>query len=190
MFEHLLEISAHPVWVFMAIVLASYIYEDAAIVFAALLAADGTTSLSLAFSAIAIGIITGDLGLYGLGYLAQRFPSLRRRLFGQDQGDRFLPLFRLNFIKNILLVRFAPGLRFLFYTACGLFKANVAQFIVGVSVATALWVSVVFTLIYLLGATVWQQYGHWQWTLLPVILLLLYAANRKVKRRFAEAGPA
>lgn len=188
MFEQFLEISAHPAWVFIAIVMASYIYEDLAIVLAALLAANGTASLPLAIIAIYVGIITGDLGLYALGYLAQRYAGLRRRLFGHNNGDRFVPLFRQSFIKNILLVRFAPGLRFLFYTACGLFKANMVKFIIGVSIATALWVSIVFILIYQLGVNVWQQYGHWQWVLLPVVLLLLYISSRQVKRRVAGAG--
>ncbi len=183
MLDQLLTYAGHPVFMFIAIILASYVLEDLAIVSAAILAADNVISVPLAAVAILVGIISGDIGLYLMGYLAQSHQRLREHLFKQKNLERFRPIFKINLVYNIIIIRFVPGLRFLCYTTCGLFKAHFWYFILGVTLATALWVTVVFTLIYQLGSSTWLQYGQWKWALVPVALLLLYFSNRYFKGR-------
>ncbi len=58
---------------FLGVVLLSYLLEDLAIVTAATLAVEQVIPTPLALLAIFTGIATGDIGLYWLGKLAQRY---------------------------------------------------------------------------------------------------------------------
>ena len=60
----------HPLLQATAIVLGTFILEDAATVIAAMQTADGSLSGPLALASLYVGIAVGDLGLYGLGWLA------------------------------------------------------------------------------------------------------------------------
>jgi len=184
--DQLLAYAGHPLFMFIAIILASYVLEDLAIVSVAILAADNIVSIPLAATAILAGIISGDIGLYLLGYLAQTHQGLRNHLFKKRNLERFRPIFKTNLVYNILIIRFVPGLRFLCYTSCGLFRAHFWHFVLGVTIATGLWVAVVFSLIYQLGSSTWLQYSHWKWALVPVALLLLYFSNRYFKGRLEK----
>jgi hypothetical protein len=69
------------------------VLEDAATAGAALLAADGIVPVSVAIVALFVGITLGDLGLYGLGWLAARNARARRMLqhrAAQDMSNRKL----------------------------------------------------------------------------------------------------
>ena len=68
----------HPLLQATAIVLGTFILEDAATVIAAIQTADGSLSGPLALASLYVGIAVGDLGLYGLGWLAARFPPVTR----------------------------------------------------------------------------------------------------------------
>lgn len=184
--DYLLSFSVQPAWVFLVIVLASYILEDLAIIAAAVIAADQIIPVPLAFYAILMGIVSGDIGLYLIGHYSKKHPALNRWLNKNNRQQRYERFFESNLIKNILLIRFVPGLRFVCYTSCGVFRAHFGQFIVGVAVAGILWVSAVFTVIYQLGTSSWLEYSEWKWMLIPVALMLLIVSNRQIVQRFQK----
>lgn len=179
MIDYLLNISNQPVWVFFAIILSSYILEDLAIIAAALLATEQLISIPMAASAIMIGIISGDIGLYILGYIANKHQGIKKRLLRKNRHQRYSTIINTNLLKNILFIRFIPGLRFVYYTSCGLLNINLTRFVLGVTFATSLWVAVVFSFIYLLGSNAWFENNHLKWALIPVAMLLLYLFNRR-----------
>ena len=186
MLDYLLSLSTQPIWVFIAIVLASYILEDLAIVSAAVIAADQIIPAPLAVYAILTGIISGDIGLYFIGYFFKKHSSVSQWLDKKNRVQRYDGLFKTQLIKNIILIRFVPGLRFVCYTSCGVFKAHLGQFIMGVTIAGLFWVSVVFTTIYQLGTSSWLEYSDWKWMLIPVALTLLLISNRQITQHFIQ----
>ena len=63
-----------------AIILATFILEDAATVAAAMQVQDGDLSVWVALVSLYAGIVLGDLGLYGLGRLSACVPWVARQL--------------------------------------------------------------------------------------------------------------
>lgn len=179
MIDYLLNISTQPAWIFVAIILSSYILEDLAIISAAMLAADQLISIPLAVSAIMIGIISGDIGLYIMGLWARSHERLTEKLLKKDRHEYLSNILNGQLLKNILLIRFIPGLRFLCYTSCGLFKVHFGRYTLGISLAAFLWVLVVFSIIYQLGSHAWFEHSKWKWSLVPVAMLMLYFLNRR-----------
>jgi len=178
MIDYLLSFSSQPAWIFFGIILASYILEDMAIIVAALLAAEQLISVPMAATAIMTGIISGDIGLYILGHFAKKHHFIKQKLIKNERHLKYSNIFNTHLLKNILFIRFIPGLRFICYTSCGLLNINIGRFIFGVALATALWVSVVFSIIYILGANTWTANSHWKWAIAPVAMLMLYLFNR------------
>ena len=157
----------------------SYILEDLAIISAAILAAEQMISVPMAATAILCGIISGDIGLYFMGYIAREKTSLKQRITRHNRHQSLLKAIDENLYVNILLIRFVPGLRFICYTSCGLFKINLFRFTLGVTIATSLWVMVVFTFIYQLGSSSWLENSYWKWAIAPVAIAILYFSNRR-----------
>lgn len=184
--DYLLSFSTQTAWVFLVIILVSYVLEDLAIIAAAVIAADQIIPATLAFYAILIGIISGDIGLYFMGYLFKKYPRINQWLNKEGRQPRYETIFKTNLIKNILLIRFVPGLRFVCYTSCGIFRAHLGQFVLAVAIAGIIWVTVVFTLIYQLGSSSWLEYSDWKWLIIPIALSLLIVSNRQVMQRFMK----
>ncbi|HUB13816.1 MAG TPA: hypothetical protein VMB34_17850, partial [Acetobacteraceae bacterium] len=67
------------------IILATFVLEDAATVLAAMQAEQGGISIGLALGSLFVGIVLGDLWLYGMGWLAARVPWIKRLLPPQRQ---------------------------------------------------------------------------------------------------------
>ena len=187
MIDYLLNLSTQPTWIFVGIILASYVLEDIAIVGAAILAVDQLISVPLAGSAIMIGIISGDIGLYTMGYIVQKHPGLKQWLVNKDSQNKFTTILDSNLIKNILFIRFVPGLRFVCYTSCGLFNVNFKYYVLGISLATSLWVMLVFTVVFQLGSNVWTEHSQWKWLLVPLAMVVLYFSNRQCMRNLKQA---
>lgn len=178
MIDYLLSFSSQPAWIFFAIILASYILEDMAIIAAALLATEQLISIPMAASAIMIGIISGDIGLYIIGFIANKHQAIKQKLLNKNRHQKYSSIFNNNLLKNILFIRFIPGLRFVCYTSCGLFNIHLGRFVLGVALASALWVTVVFSIIYTLGSNAWVDNSHWKWAIIPLAMLMLYLFNR------------
>jgi len=183
MVDSLLKLSTEPMWIFASIILLSYMLEDLAIVTAAVLAAEQVISVQYSSFAIIIGIISGDVGLYFIGFLANKHTSVKKYLANSQKSYKFFNALDKNLVKNILIIRFVPGLRFIFYTSCGLLKVSFWRYFLGVSIATAMWVIVVFTVIYRLGSSDWLEESAYKWAIAPVALLILYIFNRRYMQK-------
>lgn len=180
MYEVLLETFQHPLILAALILLGTYILEDAAIVSAALLSADGLIPSELAFAALFLGIFTGDLGLYGLGLLLTRFQWLERFL-KTHAVDRAGIWLKDKMVVTVLMVRLIPGLRLPVYTACGFFRLSFICFLLLVLAASLLWTAAIFYGFYAVGAMFWADLGTWKWILLPVIALLIMYGHKALK---------
>ena len=163
----------------LLIILSTYILEDAAIISAALLSADGMIAPELAFLALTIGIATGDIGLYGMGVLLKRWRWLVRWINTErvNEAGHWL---EKKMISTILLVRIIPGLRLPTYLACGFFQLPFTRFFLLVILATIVWTGGVFSGLYLFGAMFWAELSPWKWLLIPVLIAVILIGRRQV----------
>ena len=152
----------HPVLQAMAIIIGTFILEDAATVLAAMQADNGKLSTLLALIALYVGIMLGDLGLYGLGWLAARVPMVARYLPPQ-RTDGIRSWLRGRVFRAVLVSRFLPGMRLPTYTTCGFVGADLRQFSLAVVTATLCWTSLLFCASLRIGQVLIDHFGAWRW---------------------------
>lgn len=148
-----------------SIVLGTFILEDAATVLAAMQAETGGLPIWLALLSLYLGIVLGDLGLYGLGRLCAMVPWVYR-LVGRERirrGQDWLHGRRRRVFKVVFASRFLPGMRLPTYTACGFFAADFRQFVLAAIVATLIWTSLLFGASLRVGKLLMEHFGVWRW---------------------------
>src|SRR3984885_7269346 len=126
-----------------AIILGTFILEDAATVAAAMQVEDGGLPAWLALVSLYAGIVLGDLGLYGLGRLSAHVAWIARQLPPHRQ-EAIRAWISGRIFKVVLVSRFLPGLRLPTYTTCGFVGADFGQFTLAAILATACWTSLLF----------------------------------------------
>ena len=174
---YLFEAGRDPLVLAAAILVATFILEDAATIAAAMLAADGLLPLPLALAALFAGIVLGDMGLYGLGRIAAGNAWIRRKLqqrivldLRRWMGQRLVPL--------VVSARFIPGARLSAYTATGLLGLSFRRFTLAASGATALWITLVFAAVFLCGIAFPDRLGPYRWLAAGLMVLTLIALRR------------
>ncbi|EGR1703395.1 DedA family protein [Vibrio cholerae] len=170
--------SSSPFWVFLGIVVLSYLLEDVAIVTAAGLASQQLTPMPFALLAIFIGIATGDIALYYLGRYSRYFRAMRYRLLTNPYFRQVRRRLLARPFINLFTIRFIPGLRTVGYTLSGYVALPLRLFTAAVLMATALWTAVVFFAIYQLGSQAWFQASEYRWWWLCLLVVLLLVFNR------------
>jgi membrane protein DedA with SNARE-associated domain len=145
-----------------AIVLGTFVLEDAATVLAAMQVDEGKLPASLALAALYAGIILGDLGLYGLGRLSAKLPMIARYL-PPHRTEAIRAWLQGRVFKVVLASRFLPGLRLPTYTTCGFVGADLRQFACAVVIATVCWTSLLFGASLRLGQVLIDHFGAWRW---------------------------
>ena len=147
---------------FLAILLGTFVLEDAATVLAAVRAEEGGIAIPVALLALYAGIVIGDIGLYGLGALARQVPPVRRWL--PDERTRPARNWICARVFRVVLVsRFLPGMRLPTYTACGYFRANIRLFALAAIFATLIWTSLLFGVSLHVGHFLIEHFGAWRW---------------------------
>ncbi len=149
----------------LAIVLGTFILEDAATVLAAMQAETGGLPIWLALVSLYTGIVLGDLGLYGLGRLCAQVPWIYR-LVGERRihtGQDWLHGRRRRVFKVVFVSRFLPGMRLPTYTACGFLQADFGQFALAAIAAVLIWTSLLFGVSLRVGKVLMAHFGAWRW---------------------------
>jgi membrane protein DedA with SNARE-associated domain len=145
-----------------AVIIGTFILEDAATVVAAMQVGQGALSLPVALGALYVGIVLGDLGLYGLGRLSAHIGWLARRLPPHRQ-DAVRAWISGRVFKIVLVSRFLPGLRLPTYTTCGFVGADLRQFTLATVIATTCWTSLLFAVSLRVGQVLMDHLGAWRW---------------------------
>jgi membrane protein DedA with SNARE-associated domain len=176
----------HPALQAGAIILATFILEDAATVLAAMQAAAGALSIPLALGSLYVGIVLGDAGVYGLGWLATLIPWIRRLLPPQQTAVVRAWLHGRVF-QVVLISRFLPGLRLPTYTTCGYLHASFRKFILASMSATIVWTSALFALSLKIGDVLMAHFGVWRWAGGIALILFMLLAGRFATRLWKDA---
>src|SRR5438876_9726410 len=143
-----------------AIILLSFVSEDAATISSALSIFGGPISWPLGFVSCFAGIWLGDLGLYSLARCAGKNVLRSRwlaRLADPATITRCEKTFAQNSTFTLIASRFIPGTRLPTYLAAGLFAMPACRFALITAIGALLWISVFFALTKLFGshAVVW-----------------------------------
>ncbi|HEY0183173.1 MAG TPA: VTT domain-containing protein [Rhodopila sp.] len=160
-----------------AIILGTFILEDAATVAAAMQAEDGSLSPWLALLSLYAGIVLGDLGLYGLGRLSAHVPWVARQLPPHRQ-EAIRAWISGRIFKVVLVSRFLPGLRLPTYTTCGFVGADLRQFTLAAIAATACWTSLLFAVSLKMGQFLMDHLGAWRWAGAAGFVVFIILAGR------------
>lgn len=145
-----------------AIILATFVLEDAATVLAAMQAEQGGISIGLALGSLFVGIVLGDLWLYGMGWLSARLRWVQR-LLPPHRQETVRAWLNGRVFKVVFVSRFLPGLRLPTYTTCGFLGADLRQFTLAAVVATTCWTTMLFGVSLRVGQFLMDHFGAWRW---------------------------
>jgi membrane protein DedA with SNARE-associated domain len=174
----LLTLAGHsPLFQAVAIVLATFVLEDAATVLAAMQVAQGGISVTVALGSLFVGIVLGDLGLYGLGRLSARLRWVAR-LLPPHRNAAISAWLKGRVFMVVLVSRFLPGLRLPTYTTCGFLRADFRQFALAAVVATTCWTSLLFGASLRVGQFLMDHFGAWRWLGAAGFVLFVIVAGR------------
>jgi membrane protein DedA with SNARE-associated domain len=174
----LLALAGHAAWVQVAaIIIATFILEDAATVAAAMQVEDGALPAWLALVSLYAGIVLGDLGLYGLGRLSAYVPWVARQLPPHRQ-EAIRAWISGRIFGVVLVSRFLPGLRLPTYTTCGFVGADLRQFTLAAILATAAWTSLLFAASMRVGHFLMDHLGAWRWAGAAGFIAFIIVAGR------------
>ncbi|TBR37715.1 DedA family protein [Marinomonas agarivorans] len=179
MFEFFTDANQNPLILMLIIILTSYILEDAAIIGAALLAADSSLPYSLGLIAVFTGIVSGDLILYYLGVSGHKINWVHEKL-SSPKGLAIKSRFNHRAFLSVFIIRFIPGLRGIGYLVCGALRVNVFIFLASILFASSIWCGLIYSAIYWLGDALWLTNSPWRWLMAPVLFIILWSANKKI----------
>ena len=168
----------HPALQAVAIIIATFVLEDAATILAATQVQDGSISGLLAIASLYVGIVLGDAGLYGLGWLASLVPWVTRVVPTKEAREWL----QERVFKVVWISRFLPGLRLPTYTACGFLGARFSAFILASMTAALVWTTGLFVVSIKVGDFLMAHFGLWRWAGAMGTLVFLLLASRFIAR--------
>lgn len=186
--DALLALGSNPWAIALAIVVATFVLEDAAIVGAALLAVSNEIAAPLALGALVIGIFAGDIGLYGIGAAARR-QSWARRYVGEARMARGREWLSRRLVPALIGARFLPGFRLPTYAASGFLRVPFATFAATTAAASLVWSTAIFTLVMMFGAVALELFGPWKWPAGGALLLLVFVTPTLLERLTERGRP-
>ncbi len=143
LFQMLSGFSVDPLFLWFSIFFITFVLEEGAAAFAVMLALSDMLSLPLATTAVYFGVITTDVGLYGLGYSASRFKWASRWIDGAKvkragawMGQRLLPA--------IIMSRLLPWMLPPTFIACGFLRLPFKRFFWFAATTGLVWTAIVF----------------------------------------------
>jgi membrane protein DedA with SNARE-associated domain len=148
----------------------TFLHEDAAILAAAFSRVEHGMPLVYAYVSIFLGIIAGDIIIYGLGHFAQKNAWLRSKVIG-PKVERIRLWLETHLVRVLLLCRISPGLLFPTYVACGWFKIPFGRFAMITIISGVVYSSIVLTVIILFGDLVLVHLDYWAWILLLAVVI-------------------
>lgn len=168
----------------LVIFLMTFVHEDAAILAAAFSSVEHQLPMWMAYVSVYLGIVVGDLLIYGLGHLAQQNAWLRSKIIG-PKVERIRLWLETHLVRVLILCRVTPGLLFPTFVACGWFRIPFTRFATVSILAGAVYSSIVLTLVILFGDLVLNHLGYWAWGALALVIVG-FALRNSFKSRWSK----
>ncbi len=154
----------------------TFLHEDAAILAAGFAKVEHGLPLLFAYVPVYLGIIIGDVLIYGMGRMAQTNKWLRSKLIG-PKVERLKLWLTSHLVRVLVVCRLTPGLLFPTFVACGWFKIPFWRFATVSIIAGAVYSSIVLTIVILFGNLILFHLGYWAWGAVAVIIIGLTIRN-------------
>lgn len=141
--------------ILLALFLGTFVSEDLACLAAGTLASSGRVDLWAAVTVCFLGILVGDILLYGAGRVfggSLLESRLARRFVTSEQIDRGADWLRVRGASAIFVSRFVSGLRLPTYLAAGALRMPPLRFAAFFALAAAVWTPLLVG-----AAAVWQM---------------------------------
>jgi membrane protein DedA with SNARE-associated domain len=138
----------------------TFIQEDATVVAGGLLVVKKSIPFLHAAIVLYLGIVTSDLAIYGLGYLARYLPWARRFVISANV-EKAREKLNKHIIPTVSIVRFMPGLLFPTFLALGYTATSFVKFFIITIISAAFYVTGLLYLITKIGETVQRYVGFW-----------------------------
>jgi membrane protein DedA with SNARE-associated domain len=141
-----------------AVVLGTFILEDATTVGTAMAVQDGRIAMAT-------------------GRLASQV-AWARRLIPAPRAQHARTWLEQHVFRTVFAARFMPGVRLPTYTACGFLHASLARFALAAGGATLIWTTLLFGLSLRIGALLMHYMGAWRWAGAIGFMLAVVVAGR------------
>ena len=174
-----------PALFFCAVVFATFMLEDVATLTLGLLAALMMVDPLLTISALIVGTLVGDVGLYLLSREARRSKFVAR-LIARPQHQPLIARLHARAAWWLVLARATPGLRLPVFVGAGTIAYPFERFLVIAACSTLLWTPLLFVIGMQTGMA---DAGDFVW-LAPAILLFLWIGHAATRRLLAAGQPA
>lgn len=169
-----------PEILFLVIVIATFILEDAATIGAVGLAIADAISPFNAYIAVLSGIILGDIGLYYIGYGAEKNKWMKRKTEKYDLS-KYREKIKKHSVIAILTSRFIPGARTPTYLAMGYFNVSFFVFFITAAVAVSLWTSFLYWGLYYLGHIILPYVSGWVTAFTAILIVTFYIIASNIR---------
>lgn len=165
--------------VYVSLFLGTFLHEGTAIASGALLLATNQSSPVLTAFALTLGIICGDLSVYGLGRLARRSEWLQRKL---AIGDRLNgePWFGNRLIPAVAMCRVVPGVLYPTYLSFGWCGVPFRRFALTTIGVTGFYVPLLLTVFAQFGRRLPNVVEHWPLLLGTLLALAAVALTARM----------
>ncbi len=163
-------LAAYPWGIYLCLLLAPFVQEDAAVIAAASASSMGLGVPVWLFVSLVVGLSASDLWKYWAGRAARTHHWAER--FSQWNGVQSAKgkvLKRLG--HTLMAVRFIPGTRIPIYLASGFFKAPFSSFSLWVIVSGMVYAGLTFALFHVLG----EVGGEKAKAIVPLIAITILA---------------
>ena len=176
----------HLLWLKQCIVIffMTFVHEDAAIFAAAFSTVEQLLPVWMAYVSVYLGIVIGDMLIYGLGHYAQKNSWLRSKIIG-PKVERLKLWLETHLVRVLVLCRITPGLLFPTFVACGWFRIPFSRFATVSILAGAVYSSIVLTVVILFGDLVLNNLGYWAWGL-AALVIIGFAIRNSFKSRWSK----
>lgn len=164
--------------------------EEAAVVVAGVLSAQGHLTTGVAFAACLAGAIVGDTFMYAIGYhwghgIFRSHPRFAE-LFSAENEAQFQQAIATHALKVMLLARFLVGIRAPVYVMTGVVRMPYRRFLMYDVLSATAVVGVVFWLSYEFGDDVQQWVRHAEFTATLIVVGVLAAIGGIVYYRHRQ----
>lgn len=175
------DVADQPLLFSLIIILTTFVLEDLATTSAAIITSQTTINAAIPLSALFLGIIIGDIGLYFLGKLSNKVPYFEKYT-KTENTLKARALLDKNLIYAIFISRFIPGMRLPTYVAIGALNISLVKFFIIAVFAIALWTSGLFYLFYSIGDAAKELVGNLKWCGFAIIVFLLIFGPKIIQR--------
>ncbi len=182
--------AAYGPLLYVSLYFTTFVHEGTAIATGAIFVLQQQSTPTLTAACLVAGIVSGDLGIYGLGALARRSAWLQRRLgvAGRVKSQHW---FSHHVIPTVAMCRVVPGVLFPTFLSYGWCGVPFRKFAATTLIVTGLYVPLLLTLFVQFGKQIAPLIQHGPWLVAGALVMAATVfVSRYLWTRYRDREPA